>query len=73
MMDVSLLKDNIEMAKESIADLIRSNPSLAEVASSLKEINKGMIFRYIGNTSGEKADVVISPTELGNLSSQRSN
>ena len=63
--DIDMLTENYdELKKILINDLDFSNPVIVKLCNKLKETNRGLAYKYIGNTSGKVLTVHIAPDEL---------
>ena len=65
--DINLIKKNQKENKPEIIEGLKNvikTGSDPLITTCIVDNNKGIIYRYIGKTSGKKADIVISPDEL---------
>ncbi len=62
--DISALRDNSGELKEDIKAGLKTEPSAMQLMKILVALDKGIIYRYKGDTSGNTVDVEMSVSEL---------
>lgn len=64
MYDLSAMKYGYDEIKRNIRELFKDDPSMKKQLGMIKSLNKGIIYHYYGDKSGESADIVFSNDEL---------
>lgn len=66
MYDLSLLESAQDLIKQNMIEVLR-DPIAKKRLESIASLDKGLVYRYLGDTSGESFDVVFSTDELNRI------
>ena len=63
---IDVLTANKDVAKNGVLEMLNddSDPNVTMLVNMCKESNIGIIYNYIGNTTGKTCPVIISPSDM---------